>query len=200
MSADALLALVAFAFATLWTPGPNNILLANSGATYGFKRTVPHLLGVSWGFPFMLFCVAVGLGEAFRAEPALRESLRYVGAAVMLWIAWKVASAARAKAEGGRRRPWRFHEAMAFQWINPKAWSMAVGVASAYMTGTHPMGEAASIASVFVLIGMGSAAGWTGFGAALRRWLSTDARLRAFNFAMGALVAASAIYILIDGA
>ncbi len=200
MSADSLLALVAFAFATLWTPGPNNILLANSGATYGFRRTIPHLIGVSWGFPFMMFCVAVGLGEAFRAEPALREGLRYVGTGVMLWIAWKVASAGRAKAEGGRGRPWRFHEAVAFQWINPKAWSMSVGVASAYMAGARPVLEAASISSVFVLIGMGSAAGWCAFGAAIRRWLSTDARLRAFNVAMGGLVAASAIYILIDGA
>jgi threonine/homoserine/homoserine lactone efflux protein len=200
VSADSLLALVAFAFATLWTPGPNNILLANSGATYGFNRSIPHLTGVASGFPFMLFCVAVGLGELFRAEPTLREGLRYVGAAVMLWIAWKLASAGRAKAEGGRGRPWRFYEAVAFQWINPKAWSMAIGIASAYMTGARPALEAASIAAVFVLIGMGSAAGWTGFGAALRRFLSTDARLRAFNIAMGGLVAASAIYILIDGA
>jgi len=199
VSADTLLALVAFAFATLWTPGPNNILLANSGATYGFRSTVPHLLGVSWGFPFMLFCVAVGLGEVFRAQPVLRDGLRYVGAAVMLWIAWKAVSASRARAEGGRGRPWRFHEAVAFQWINPKAWSMAVAIASVYMTGAHPAREAAFIAAVFMLIGMGSAAGWTGFGAAIRRWLSTDTRLRAFNVAMGALVAASAIYILVDG-
>ena len=96
MSGDTLLALVAFAFATLWTPGPNNILLANSGATHGFRRSVPHLLGVATGFPLMLFCVAAGLGGVFRAEPALRDGLRYFGAALMLWIAWKVASAGRA--------------------------------------------------------------------------------------------------------
>lgn len=199
MSAESLLALVAFAFATLWTPGPNNVLLTNSGATYGFRRSVPHLLGVACGFPLMLFCVAAGLGELFKAEPVLREGLRFVGFAVMLWIAWKVASAGRAKAEGGRSRPWRFYEALAFQWINPKAWSMAIGVASIYITGARPIAEAAFIALVFLTIGMGSAAGWTGFGAAIRRWLSSDGRLRAFNIAMGALVAVSAIYILIDG-
>jgi threonine/homoserine/homoserine lactone efflux protein len=200
VSAETLLALVAFAFATLWTPGPNNILLANSGATYGFRRTAPHLLGVALGFPFMLFCVAIGLGEAFRAEPALRAALEYVGAAVMLWIAWKVASAGRAKAAAGRGRPWRFHEAVAFQWINPKAWSMAVAISSVYMTGAQVVVEAASIAVLFLMIGLGSASGWAGFGAAIRRWLSNDERLRAFNLSMGALVAASAIYILLDGA
>ncbi len=199
MGPDAFFALIAFAFATLWTPGPNNILLANSGATYGFGRSVPHLLGVALGFPLMMMLIGAGLGELFRSEPSLRDGLKYVGAAVMLWIAWKVASAGRAKAQG-RGRPWRFYEALAFQWINPKAWSMAIGVASAYMTGASPFAEAADIASVFLVIGLGSAAGWTGFGAAIRRWLSTDGRLRAFNIAMGALVAASAIYILVDGA
>lgn len=200
MSADALAALIAFAFATLWTPGPNNIFLASSGATYGFRRTLPHTLGVATGFPFMLFCVAAGLGEAFRAEPLLREGLRWVGAAIMFWLAWKIAGAGRAKAEGGRGRPWRFHEAVAFQWINPKAWSMAVGVAATYVTGARPTLEAAGVATVFLLIGLTSACGWCGFGAGLRRWLSTERRLRTFNMTMGVLVAASALYILIDGA
>lgn len=200
MIPDSLGALVAFAFATLWTPGPNNILLANSGATYGFRRTAPHLLGVATGFPFMLFCVAAGLGEAFRAEPLLREALRWVGAAIMFWIAWKIAGAGRAKTEGGRGRPWRFHEGVAFQWINPKAWSMAAAIGSTYVTGARPAAEAAGISAVFLLIGLSSASGWCAFGAALRRLLSSEARLRAFNIAMGALVAASALYILLDGA
>ena len=116
------------------------------------------------------------------------------------WIAWKVASAGRADAKGGAPRPWRFYEAAAFQWINPKAWSMAVGLASAYMTGARPLAEAATIASIFLAIGLTSAAGWTAFGAGIRRFLSTDSRLRAFNIAMGALVALSAVYILIDSA
>lgn len=207
IEADRLLVLAAFAAATLWTPGPNNILLATSGAQFGLRRTVPHALGVALGFPMMMFGVALGLGEVFRASPEIGEALRWIGAALLLYIGWRVATAAPtsaaetedpAIAASGALRPWRFEEAAAFQWINPKAWSMAIGVAANYVTGAAPMAEAAICAGVFAALGVGSAFAWTGFGAAIRRFLSTESRRRAFNWTMGALVAVCALILLFD--
>jgi threonine/homoserine/homoserine lactone efflux protein len=198
MSADLLAALTALAFATCWTPGPNNIMLANSGATFGYRATVAHAQGVGLGFPVMFFVIALGLGEAFRESAALREALRWGGAALMLWLGWKIGTAGRARAEG-RGRPFTFLEAAAFQWVNPKAWVMALSIA-ALAGADDPLRGAAVGAAVFVAAGLTSAHGWALFGAAMRRWLSTDARLRAFNAVMGLSVAASALYLAWTGA
>jgi threonine/homoserine/homoserine lactone efflux protein len=198
MSADLLAALTALAFATCWTPGPNNLMLASSGATFGYRATVAHAQGVALGFPLMFFVIALGLGEAFRESAALREALRWGGAGLMLWLGWKIGTSGRARAEG-RGRPLTFLEAAAFQWVNPKAWVMALSVA-ALAGADDPLRGAAVGAGVFVAAGLTSAHGWALFGAAMRRWLSTDARLRAFNAAMGLSVAASALYLAWTGA
>ena len=196
MSPDILAALFALAFASTWTPGPNNIMLANSGATFGMRATLPHALGVALGFPLMLFVVALFLGEAFQRSEALREGLRWAGVALLLWLAWRIGTAGRAQAQG-RARPFTFLEAAAFQWVNPKAWAMAVSTAAAFLTGAAPVREAAICAGVFIVSGVGSAHVWAGVGAAIRRFLSTDLRLRAFNALMGALVAACAAYLAV---
>lgn len=193
---DVLLALAGVALASTWTPGPNNIMLANSGATFGYRATLPHAFGVALGFPVMLFLLALGLGELFQRSAALREGLRWVGVAVMLWLAWRVGTAGRARAER-RARPFTFAEAAAFQWVNPKAWALAVGVPAAVLAGAAPLPEALLCAAVFAASGLSSAHGWALFGAALRRALSTDGRLRAFNAVMGAMLAASAGYLAI---
>ena len=188
-----LAALVGFAVAGLWTPGPNNILLARSGATFGFRRTVPHALGVALGFPIMLFAVAFGLGEIFRFEPVLREGVRAAGIAVLLYLSWKIATSRWKKTEGAAGRPFRFYEAVAFQWINPKAWVMAIGASAAFVTGGAPALESALCAVVFAAVGLSSAASWTAFGTAISRKLHTEARRRAFGVVMGILLAASAV-------
>ena len=198
MSTDTLLAVAALAIASTWTPGPNNMMLAASGATFGYRATLGHALGVALGFPLMLFILAMGLGEAFRASALLREALRWVGVALLLWLGWRIATAHRAKAEG-RGRPFSFLEAVAFQWVNPKAWAMAVSAAAAFMTGTAPLREAAICAGIFALAGLTSSSGWAAFGASLRRWLSTDLRLHLFNGTMGALIAVSALYLAAAG-
>lgn len=197
MSPDALPALFGIAFAATWTPGPNNAMLANSGATFGFRRTVPHVLGVALGFPLMIFAVALGLGQLFQTSALLREVLRWGGAAMLLYIAWRAATAARPGAGRTGGRPFSFVEAAGFQWVNPKAWVMAVGVAAQFVDGRAPLADAAICAAVFSLSGLTSAPGWAGFGVAIGRMLSTPARLRAFNFAMGALIASSVVFLLL---
>ncbi len=195
MDLDSLLALAGFAFAAVWTPGPNNMMLAASGATFGWRATVPHAMGVAFGFPIMLFLIALGLGEAFQRSALLREGLAYLGCAVMLYLAVRIALADRAR--GGRRsRPLSFLEAVGFQWVNPKAWVMAIGAAATYVSGARPLLEAAVAAGVFAVAGLTSSQGWSGFGAALGRVLGDGWRLRAFNVAMGGLLGLAALWLV----
>jgi len=197
MPLDSLIQLMLFALASLYTPGPNNIMLASSGARFGIRRTLPHALGVAFGFPLMLFPMALGLGAVFEYSPGFREVLRIVGAVIMLWIGWKIATAGRARAVEAER-PFTFPMAAAFQWINPKAWAMAIAVVGGYMLGAAPLTEALVCAGVFAGLGLGSALIWTGAGAAIRRFLSTDLRIRVFNGTMGLLIAACALFLFVD--
>lgn len=196
IGSEHLAALTAFAFAGSWTPGPNNAMLAASGARFGFRATLPHALGVAIGFAAMCFLLGLGLGEVFRHSELLREILRWAGAAAMLWIAWKIATApAPGKAEG-RGRPLNFLEAAAFQWINPKAWMMCIGVLAQFASGAAPMVEAAVAGTVFLVSGGTSAPAWALFGRAARRWLGEGPRLRAFNLIMAGLVLAGVLGLL----
>ena len=197
MPVDTLVQLALFALASLYTPGPNNVMLASSGARFGVRRTLPHVLGVAFGFPIMLFPMALGLGAAFDQSPALREGLRIVGALVMLWIGWKVGTAGRAEADDAAR-PFTFLMAVGFQWINPKAWAMAIAVIGGYMLGQAPVLEAFACAAVFATLGLGSALVWTTAGASIRRFLSTERRVRVFNGTMGLLIAACALMLFVD--
>ena len=199
MQAETLLALAAFALATVWTPGPNNMMLAASGATFGWRRSVGHARGVALGFPLMLFLIALGLGQAFERSEALRLALSVVGCAVMLCLAWRIATAGPATS-GSRSRPLSFLEATAFQWVNPKAWVMAIGAGATYVRGADPVTEAAIAAAVFVAAGLTSSQGWLIFGTAIGRLLGTGRKLRAFNAAMGLLLALSALWLVLGAA
>jgi threonine/homoserine/homoserine lactone efflux protein len=197
MQWDTLAALAVFAVAASWTPGPNNILLAGSGANFGLKRTTPHALGVALGFPVMLFLVCLGLGQVFKASDLLREGLRWAGTGLLLYLAWRISSAGRQDATAGAR-PFSFLEAAGFQWINPKAWTMAIGVAATYLDADQLASQTLVAAVVFVASGLGSAFGWAFFGSRLRRFLDRPGRLRAFNVVMGALLALCAVALFLD--
>jgi threonine/homoserine/homoserine lactone efflux protein len=191
MTAELLLSLTGLALATLWTPGPNNAMLANSGATHGLRATAPHALGVALGFGFMLACVGLGLGAVFEASPTLRSAMKWLSAAVLIWIAWKIGTAGGLKSARGTARPFRFHEAAAFQWINPKAWAMAISVAGQVAAATAGPGPALIAAALFTALGLTSAFGWAVLGAALQGWLARGRRLIWFNRAMAALIVLS---------
>jgi threonine/homoserine/homoserine lactone efflux protein len=196
MTPESFAALVAFAFAASWTPGPNNALLAASGANFGFRRTLPHMAGVCLGFAAMVFAVALGMGEVFARLPWLSEVLRWVGAVVLVWFAWRIATATGGTGETRRGRPFSFLEAAGFQWVNPKAWALCIAMATQFGTGSGVAGTAAVIAAVFAFSGATSSLGWAGFGAALQRVLSTPLRLRAFNLSMAALIAGFVVVML----
>ena len=197
---DLLLALAVFCIVTLFTPGPNNLMLMTSGLNFGFRRGLPHLLGVVLGFTAMVLVVGFGLGAIFQAWPLLYVVLKYAGAAYLLYLAWEIAVSPppgpRGQAAG---RPIGFLRAAAFQWVNPKAWVMAVGAVSTYAAvASFPL-NVIVIAALFGVLGIASSGTWLGFGAALQRVL-TDARaVRAFNIVMALLLVASLYPIIADG-
>ena len=195
MNLDLYAPLVGYAVATSFTPGPNNTMLAASGAQFGFARTRPHLFGVGLGFGFMIFLVALGLGGSVARLPWLNLGMTLAGAALLLWMSWRIASAPVDDEEEARvRAPLTFLQAAGFQWINPKAWTMALAVAGGYVTGAAPLREASICAAIFALVGILSAGSWAAFGVSLRRWLTNPLRRRIFNVAMGALLAGFVIH------
>lgn len=197
MPMETFLAMFTIALVAAYTPGPNNLMLASSGANYGMWRTAPHMMGVAFGFPVMIFAVAMGIGAVISASPALREAMRWAGAALLLWFAWRIATAGRARA-GGRGRPLTLIEAAGFQWINPKGWAMALATTAQFVTGASLLVESLLCALAFALAGLGSSLLWSGFGVGIGRFLSSDLRLRVFNIVMGALIASFVVFLFRD--
>jgi threonine/homoserine/homoserine lactone efflux protein len=197
MTPELLLAFVLFAFATAGTPGPNNMMLLASGANFGFRRTVLHILGISCGLGFMVLAMGFGLGGLFRAYPVLHEVLRWVGAAYMLWLAWKIAmSSSVGDREMGK--PMTFLQAAAFQWVNPKAWAMALSTVTTYTPEGSGWTIVPLLAGTFMLVGAPCSAAWAGFGQGLRPFLDRPAVLRTFNVTMAALLVVSLYPLLVD--
>jgi len=197
MPLDSLLALLGIVMASAWTPGPNNMMLAASGVNYGLRATAPHILGVALGFGFMIFTISLGLGGIFLRVPVLHELLRWGGAIMLVWVAWKIATAKRPGEAGAPTRPFSFMQAAAFQWINPKAWIMCVSISAQFLTPEKPLLSAMIMAGVSALSGITSAFGWAWFGMVLARWLHTSARLRAFNWSMAAIILAGVAMVVV---
>ncbi|UFN48961.1 LysE family translocator [Roseomonas sp. OT10] len=186
-----LLPLAVFAFVASVTPGPNNLMLLASGVNFGFRRTVPHMLGISTGMVVMVLALGLGLWPLLAARPGLAAAMRWLGAAWMLWLAWKIVRAAAPDApDASPARPFGFLAAAAFQWVNPKAWVMVVSALATYGTGAGWM------AMVFVAVGLPAIALWAGFGVGLRRWLADPRRRRPFNWVMAGLLVASLVPLL----
>lgn len=186
--------LITFAVATSVTPGPNNIMLTASGANFGFRRTVPHMLGIVTGFTIMVAAIGLGLSQIFERFPLIHQVLRYGGAAYLLYLAYRIARAAPATPDAAEPvgRPLGFLQAALFQWVNPKSWLMAVGAISTYTTaGGDLILESVMIALIFGAIGVPAVALWAALGVAIARVLQTRWALRAFNIAMALLLVAS---------
>ncbi len=196
MTRDIFLSLISLAIGTLFTPGPNNAMLAASGATFGIRRTLPHALGVATGFPTMLLIVGLALGQLFQTSALLREGLRWGGAALLLWMAWKIAISTTSDAKPASTRPMSFLGAAAFQWINPKAWSMAVAATSQFVSPDRPVQTAAITAATFLTLGLFSSTSWMALGRAISGWLTTEGRRRAFNFTMAGLIVLSIVQLV----
>ena len=192
-----LLGLVGFAFVSSVTPGPNNVLLWASGATFGFRRTVPHVLGTAVGLGSMALASAAGIAALVAAVPALGVVMRVVGSAYLVFLAWQIARSGSLRA-GSAARPMSLLEGTAFQWVNPKAWIFALG---AVTTFRPPAMDAAIgtllIAAVMMVVIVPSAGLWAGFGNALGSLLERDRTRRIVSVVLAALVIATIVLVWI---
>ena len=195
MPFDLLTAFVAFAFVSSITPGPNNLMLMASGANFGFRRTIPHMLGIGLGFVFMVVLVGAGLVQVFDAYPVSYAVLRVASVLYLLWLAWKIANAAPVRAGKATGTPMTFLQAAAFQWVNPKAWAMALTAVSVY-TPDNTFRAVALVAVVFGAVNLPSVSCWTLLGQQMARVLTNPARRVAFNWTMAALLVASLLPVL----
>ncbi|WP_439572998.1 LysE family translocator [Phreatobacter sp.] len=192
MSSATLLAIPALAFVTSISPGPSNIMLLVSGVNFGFRRTIPQMVGITAGFSMLLVTAGLGLGAVLRAVPALELVLKVGGGAYLLYLAWRIAMARSMAAEtGSGARPLTFLESAAFQWANPKAWVVALTVMAVHADPVSPVVSSVLVAAVFALVNLPSISVWAAFGLALRRVIADPVRLRWFNIAMGSLLALS---------
>lgn len=190
MTLDALFALVAFAFVTSVTPGPNNMMLLASGVNFGFRSTVPHMLGIGLGHALMVFLVGLGLAGLFDSFPVLHSVLKVVSVGYMLWLAWKIATSAAPEGGEAKGKPFTFVQAAGFQWVNPKAWAMALGAVTVYAPDRTVL-TMLVVALVFCAVNLPSVSVWTLAGQGLRRWLTDPSRLRLFNGTMAGLLVLS---------
>ena len=190
MTSELLLALMGFAFVSSITPGPNNLMLMASGANFGLRRTIPHMLGISLGHSFMVTMVGLGLGQLFDAYPVARMALQFISTAYLLYLAWKIANAAPPREGEAQGKPFTFLQAAAFQWVNPKAWTMALTAISAY-TPDQTLASVGLVALIFGMVNLPSVSVWTVLGEQMARFLTSAAKLRAFNWLMAGLLVAS---------
>ena len=199
LSLDLLLGFALFALVTSITPGPNNTMLLASGVNFGFNRTIPHMLGITCGFFSLVLAVGLGLGAVFQTYPLLYTALRYIGAAYLLYLAWKIAhSGPVSESQAGDNTPISYWGAAAFQWVNPKAWIMAIGAISPYTPLQGYFFNVLVIAAVFALINLPSVSLWVVCGSLLRNLLRDRRWLRLFNWGMALLLVASLYPLLLE--
>lgn len=197
MEPEILTALIIFAFVGSVTPGPNNMMLMASGANFGIRRTMPHLLGIVFGFVFMVILVGFGLMRVFEAYPITFDLLRVFSVAYLSYLAWKIATAApvSSRASGS---PIGSLQAALFQWVNPKAWAMALTAVTVYAP-SQSLAAVGFIALVLGLVNLPSIFVWVVLGDRMQRHLRSGARLRAFNYVMAFLLIASLYPIVFQG-
>ncbi|HEV7232698.1 MAG TPA: LysE family translocator [Sphingorhabdus sp.] len=193
MTPELLAALAVFAFVSSITPGPNNIMLMTSGINFGFGRTVPHMLGVAIGFTLMIVLIGLGIMQLIEAVPGSTLIITVASGLYLLYMAWKIATVDTAPAQSGTvaSKPFTFLQAALFQWVNPKAWTMALTAISAYAPKSQGWLGVLLVAGVFGLINLPSTGSWALMGAKLRRFLEDPMRRRIFNIVAALLLVAS---------
>jgi threonine/homoserine/homoserine lactone efflux protein len=191
------LSLILFTLATCGTPGPNNALVMASGASYGFRRSVPAVIGINTGFPVMVIVIGLGLGSFLQRWPAVLDVLRPVGAGYLLYLAYTIATAPVGAQRVANGEPWGFVRTALFQFVNPKAWVMVVGAIISFSVRGEPMVlQILSIAVIFVVFGAPCTTAWCLAGAGLHRAIQRPVQLRVINLVLAGLLVLSVIPIL----
>lgn len=189
-----LIAFSLFALVTSITPGPNNLMILASGINFGFKASIPHMLGINSGFLLLVLAVGVGLERIVLQLPWIFDALKWGGAIYLLYLAWCIATSGPVEDASRNARPakpMKFLSAAIFQWVNPKAWVMAMGVFSTYIPASNGLAVIVTAAMIFALINLPCVGVWTLFGSGLRRLFQSRKNLIAFNYGMAALLVLS---------
>jgi threonine/homoserine/homoserine lactone efflux protein len=190
-SSNLFIAFLAFAVVGSFTPGPNNTMLLLSGVNFGLRRTIPHLLGVTFGFALLVLVSSLGLGELFTRWPILNDILKYGCAAYLLYLAWQILKATPVSSGAQTKKPISFFQAVLFQWINPKAWLMAIIGITTYAPPDHFILNVALIIAWYIFFVFCSGSAWTLFGNWIQNFLHRPHYLRVFNVVMAILLVAS---------
>ncbi len=198
MEAATLISFVIYSFVTSVTPGPNNFMLTASGVNFGFKRSIPHIVGIGFGFGLMVAMVGFGLGSILIQSPVLLESMRVVGIVYLLYLAWKIANAGAATGEGKVERPMGFINAAVFQWINPKAWIMTMGAITTYTNSGSHVSTFLLIGLIYGIISIPSVGVWALVGERFQTLLNSGRAVAIFNITMGGLLAFSTISSMVE--
>jgi len=196
MSYEMISALALFTFVSSITPGPNNVMLLASGANFGFRRSIPHMLGINLGLVFMYLVVGVGLAQVFEIYPVTHTILRTLSATYLLWLAWKIAHAAPIKPQDVMGRPMTLLQAAGFQWVNPKAWTLVLTAISVY-TPEQSVQMVALVVMIFAVVNLSSIGTWIILGQQMARFLTSPRRLVVFNWSMAALLVLSLYPVLL---
>lgn len=186
-----------FAIVMTGTPGPNNVMLTASGANFGYKKTIPHFVGIGLGLMSMVILLASGLGVVFQTYPVIQEIMKWLGSAYLLYLAWKIAMADSKTSDNSiQAKPMSCLQAALFQYLNPKAWMMMVtAIGSFSLTGANYWWSILCIAVIFWVTQLHTSSIWVGFGTLIGRWLSGEKSMRRFNQCMGTLTALCVVFI-----
>jgi threonine/homoserine/homoserine lactone efflux protein len=195
-----IVALTGFCLISSITPGPNNLMLLASGVRFGFVRTLPHMLGVTGGFTVMVLLVGIGMTGLFETMPALHQALRAISIVYLLYLTWKIATAP-CRLDGGptgASKPMNFMQAALFQWVNPKAWTMAITAVTVYVPSHEPWLALLVTAAIFGVVNLPCVGLWAALGSRLRFVLSNPLRFRVFNLTAAATLVGTLYPFLFD--
>lgn len=200
MPPDQFIALIVFALVGSFTPGPNTAIATLTGANFGMRAGVPHMLGVPFGFGSMLLAATGGVAALLVTHPVATHVIRVLGTAYLCWLAWSLVRSSEMQplAAGPFKLPLSFTQSALFQYLNPKAWMLSAATAGAFMAGDAPFARGAWASAIFALAAFLSLVLYTGLGASLRQWLARGTRLRTFNVTMGALLALTALWMALQ--
>ena len=191
MSLTVFSALLLFSFVSSITPGPNNVMLFASGVNFGMRRTIPHAVGISVGFACLLLAVGLGLGAVLQLYPPLFTVIKVAGGLYMLWLAWRISQSGPVEIRDSHAQPLTLLQASLFQWVNPKAWVMAMVAMSTYTNEGNYLFNVAIVTFVFCVVNFPSVTIWAGFGTIMRKFLQDPVKLKFFNYLMAALLVIS---------
>jgi len=195
-----IVSITSFALASTMTPGPNNIMLLSSGLTFGYKRTIPHALGVNLGFPVMVICVGLGIGKLFEVFPFVYTALKVVGISYLFWMAWHIANTKGSPVTQNKNdKPFTFFQAALFQWVNPKAWVVAITSTAAFITD-HQIAfiQVMIISCIYFFCGIISTNSWSLGGVMLKQFIQNERLIKLFNITMAILIVGSTLPFIFE--